>query len=173
MSARKVCRGTRPSLAHSVRAISAPPRRPPRLDLDPLGAKLLGHAQGLLDGPTKATRRSSCCAMDSRNQLCICFRAADFVNLNHKLTTKLAFEFVPKLFNFNALSSDNNTGACSEKNQSNLVGSSLDFDLGNTGVKSFSFTYFRSFLSSKTYSAYFLSLNQRDFQFLLYPKRNP
>src|ERR671932_201420 len=36
MSARSVCSGTRPSEYISVRAISAPPRRPPTMILQPL-----------------------------------------------------------------------------------------------------------------------------------------
>ena len=50
MSARSVPSGMRPSLSHSRRAISAPPRRPETGDFDALGAGLHGPLDGLLDG---------------------------------------------------------------------------------------------------------------------------
>ena len=50
MSARSVPSGMRPSLSHSRRAISEPPRRPETDDLHALGAGLHGPLDGLLDG---------------------------------------------------------------------------------------------------------------------------
>ena len=49
MSARSVPSGMRPSLSHSRRAISEPPRRPDTCDADALGAGLHGALDGLLD----------------------------------------------------------------------------------------------------------------------------
>ena len=53
MSARSVWSGTRPSRYHSVRLISAPPRRPEHLHPDAEGPGLLGVLHGPLHGPAE------------------------------------------------------------------------------------------------------------------------
>ena len=50
MSARSVCSGTRPSRYHSMRAISAPPRRPRAVDADALRAEPHRRLHGALHG---------------------------------------------------------------------------------------------------------------------------
>src|ERR1043165_1283668 len=65
MSARRVCSGTRPSRYHSIRAISAPPRRPDTLMRTPLAPRRMADCIERFMARRKATRRSSCWAMFS------------------------------------------------------------------------------------------------------------
>src|ERR1700759_1415624 len=65
MSARRVCSGTRPSRYHSMRAISAPPRRPDTLIRMPLAPRRIADCIERFMARRKATRRSSCWAMFS------------------------------------------------------------------------------------------------------------
>ena len=65
MSARSVCSGTRPSRYHSMRAISAPPRRPEQLMRMPSAPRRIADCTARFMARRKATRRSSCCAIDS------------------------------------------------------------------------------------------------------------
>src|SRR3984893_14099395 len=65
MSARSVCNGTRPSRYHSIRAISAPPRRPEQLIRIPSAPRRIADCTARFIARRNATRRSSCCAIDS------------------------------------------------------------------------------------------------------------
>src|SRR6266481_4043653 len=65
MSARSVCSGTRPSRYHSMRAISAPPRRPEQLIRMPSAPRRIADCTARFMARRNATRRSSCCAIDS------------------------------------------------------------------------------------------------------------
>ena len=64
MSALSVCSGTRPSRYHSLRAISAPPRRPPQLMRMPPAPSRIADCTARFMARRKATRRSNCCAID-------------------------------------------------------------------------------------------------------------
>ena len=65
MSARSVCNGTRPSRYHSVRAISAPPKRPATLTRIPRAPIRIAFCTARFIARRNETRRSSCCEMDS------------------------------------------------------------------------------------------------------------
>src|SRR5216683_1097624 len=65
ISARSVCSGTRPSRYHSIRAISAPPRRPEQLIRMPSAPRRIADCTARFMARRNATRRSSCCAIDS------------------------------------------------------------------------------------------------------------
>ena len=65
MSARSVCSGTRPSLYHSRRHISAPPRRPLDATLMPLAPNFIAVCVAFFMARRNAMRRSSCVAMFS------------------------------------------------------------------------------------------------------------
>ena len=65
MSARKVCRGTRPSRYHSERAISAPFSRPETLTLMPCAPSRMVVLTARRMARRNITRRSSCEAMFS------------------------------------------------------------------------------------------------------------
>ena len=65
MSARSVCSGTRPSLYHSRRHISAPPRRPADATLMPLAPNFIAVCVAFFMARRNAMRRSSCVAMFS------------------------------------------------------------------------------------------------------------
>src|SRR5579883_2731841 len=69
MSARSVCRGTRPSRYHSIRAISAPPRRPEQLMRMPSAPRRIADCTARFMARRNATRRSSCCAIDSATRV--------------------------------------------------------------------------------------------------------
>ena len=56
MSARSVCSGTRPSEYISVRAISAPPRRPETWILQPLAPERMALVSARFIARRKATR---------------------------------------------------------------------------------------------------------------------
>ena len=60
MSARNVCRGTRPSRYHSERAISAPPKRPLTSTLIPLAPKRIAFCTAFFIARRNITRRSNC-----------------------------------------------------------------------------------------------------------------
>src|SRR4028118_178085 len=64
MSARIVCSGTRPSEYCSVRAISAPPRRPDTWILQPLAPERMALVSARFIARRKATRLCSCSALD-------------------------------------------------------------------------------------------------------------
>ncbi len=65
MSARKVCSGTRPSRAHSVRAISEPLRRPERRTFTPRAPERMVLITARFMARRNITRFSICCAMPS------------------------------------------------------------------------------------------------------------
>ena len=64
MSARSVWSGTRPSRYHSLRAISAPPSRPPQLMRMPCAPSRIADCTARFMARRNATRRSSCWAID-------------------------------------------------------------------------------------------------------------
>src|SRR3546814_4771654 len=59
MSARNVCSGTRPSRYHSIRAISAPPRRPPQLTRMPCAPRRIDDCTDRFIARRNETRRRS------------------------------------------------------------------------------------------------------------------
>src|SRR5690606_30563680 len=65
MSARNVCKGTRPSRYHSERAISAPFSRPDTLTLMPSAPSRIVFVTARRIARRNCTRRSSCCAIPS------------------------------------------------------------------------------------------------------------
>src|SRR6266446_3987018 len=65
MSARSVCSGSRPCKYHSLRAISAPFKRPATRTLIPLHPKRRAESTALRMARRNATRFSSCSAIDS------------------------------------------------------------------------------------------------------------
>ena len=62
MFARRVCRGTRPSRYHSVRLISAPPRRPAHCTRMPLAPAFIAFCVARRMARRKLTRPRSCSA---------------------------------------------------------------------------------------------------------------
>ncbi len=69
MLARNVCSGTRPSRYHSLRAISAPPSRPPQVTLMPWAPSRMADCTARFMARRKVTRFSSCWAMFSATSL--------------------------------------------------------------------------------------------------------
>ena len=69
MSARSVCSGTRPSEYCSVRAISAPPRRPETWILQPLAPERMALVSERFIARRNATRFWSCSAIDCATSL--------------------------------------------------------------------------------------------------------
>src|SRR6185436_4747899 len=65
MSARSVCRGTRPSRYHSVRAISMPFRRPELMILMPCAPRRIAFCMARFMARLNMMRFSSCCAIES------------------------------------------------------------------------------------------------------------
>ena len=93
MLARRVCNRTRPSRAHSVRAISAPLSRPAIIILQPSIFMRIAVAKVRFIARRKATRRSNCeamfsainCASISGRLISLMLIAMSFLNLLRRL----------------------------------------------------------------------------------------
>src|ERR1035437_6099452 len=81
MSARSVPSGIRPSLSHSRRAISEPPRRPAPHDLPTLGAGLHRPLDALLHGLAEGDPAGQLLGDVHRDKMGVELRLADLLDL--------------------------------------------------------------------------------------------
>src|SRR5579859_3384542 len=127
MSARSVCSGSRPCRYHSFRAISAPFKRPATRTFMPLQPKRSAESTALRIARRKATRFSSCNAIDS-DELRIEFRTVHFLNIDMHLALGALLHFLLELIDFRAFAANDDARARGIDAHDELVGGALDID---------------------------------------------
>src|ERR1700686_1462472 len=115
MSARSVCNGKRPCRYHSLRAISAPFRRPATRTLMPLHPKRSAESPALRMARRKATRFSSCSAMY-------------FLNINMHFALGALLHVLLELVDLRAFAPDDDAWTRGVDAHHQLVGGTLDID---------------------------------------------
>src|SRR5262245_584832 len=138
MSARSVWSGTRPSRYHSVRAISAPARRPEHRTFTPcapmrLARATLAHADGagraLLQGAPKRPAPLELQGDVLGHQLRVQVGAAHLMNVEVDLPAGQFGELALELLDFRPLLPDHDTGPGGIDVDLLLIGRALDLDL--------------------------------------------
>ena len=131
MSARSVCSGTRPSRYHSVRAISAPPRRPAQLMRMPSAPRRIADCTARFMARRNATRRSSCWAIDWATSV------ASISGLRTSTMLRCVSDFghlrqlLAKLLDVGALLADDQARTRRVDRDAALLVRTLDHDLGD------------------------------------------
>ena len=109
MSARSVESGSWPSRYHSVRAISAPPRRPPHWILIPLAPDFIARKIDCFMARRKLILRSSEEATPSATTLRLNIRILHFLNVYHYPVAGHSLKFFTNCLYFSTLLANYNT----------------------------------------------------------------
>ena len=132
MSARSVCSGTRPSRYHSVRAISAPPRRPATFTRMPRAPIRIEFCTPRFIARRNETRRSSCWAIDFGDELGVQFRLADLDDVEVQLTVCEVRQLLAQRLDIRALLADDDTRTRRVDRHAALLVRTFDDDLRHT-----------------------------------------
>src|ERR1700736_2920967 len=131
MSARSVCSGTRPSRYHSMRAISAPPRRPEQLMRMPSAPRRIADCTARFMARRNATRRSSCWAIDSATKVASELGLPDLDDVDDDVGRGNVGNFLAQLVDVGALLADHDAGTRRMDRHPALLVRTLDHDPGD------------------------------------------
>src|SRR5215212_3462110 len=128
MSARKVCSGNRPCKCHSLRAISAPFRRPLTFTLMPCAPKRSDSSTAFLMARRKAMRFSSCAAIFSA---CSCaFSSGLWISwIDTSTSAGLRRQVALELVDLGALAADDDSGSRSVDDDLQAIRGPFDIDV--------------------------------------------
>jgi hypothetical protein len=134
MSARSVCSGTRPSRYHSVRAISAPPRRPATVETNALGAHAHRRLHRALHGAAERDTALELAGDAFSDEVRVGFRLADLDEVQeHFVLAELADRLAQRL-DVRALLADHHARAGGVNGDAALLVRTLDDDLADAGL---------------------------------------
>src|SRR6202011_4937876 len=131
MSARSVCSGTRPSRYHSMRAISAPPRRPEQLMRMPSAPRRIADCTARFMARRNATRRSSCWAIDSATKVASELGLPDLDDVDDDVGRGNVGNFLAQLVDVGALLADHDAGTRRMDRHPALLVRTLDHNPGD------------------------------------------